>query len=306
MNRRVLILGMGGLFGSAAARSFRAAGWDVDRYRRGTDMAIAARGARWIVNAMNPPNYHDWANQIPQITKQVLAASRDSGASVMVPGNVYVYGREPSPWSASTPHHACTRKGKIRAEMEARYRAHAEEGRSVAILRGGDFINAEAPDTLLNRVMLKDLRKGKITSLGKPDAQRVYADLEDMTRIAVQLAETEDHTPGLLDLGFPGTRFSARELAEEFSSQMGRDISIKKFPWTALLLASPAWELARELREMRYLFDMSHEIDGTDFHARFPEFTPKTLQRVVFEHLYIRGLKVVPDQGNAMSSHTIL
>lgn len=306
MTRRVLILGMGGLFGSAAAKSFRAAGWDVDRYRRGTDMSIAARGARWIVNAMNPPNYHDWAGEIPKITSQVLSAARDSGASVMVPGNVYVYGREPSPWSASTPHHPCTRKGRIRAEMEARYRAHAEDGNSVVILRGGDFISAEAPGTLLNRVMLKDLRKGKITTLGKPDARRTYADLDDMTRIAVRLAETGDEAPGLLDLGFPGTVFSTRELADELARQMGREIAIKRFPWTALLLASPVWELARELREMRYLFDMGHEIDGRDFTARFPDFTPKTLQRTVFEHLYMRGLKVLPDQGKAMSTQTIL
>lgn len=304
MTRRVLILGMGGVFGSAAARAFRAAGWDVDRYRRGTDMGISARGARWIVNAMSPPNYHDWAGEIPKITSQVLAAARDSGASVMVPGNVYVFGREPSPWSAQTPHHPCTRKGRIRAEMEERYHAHAADGHSVVILRSGDFIHAEATNTILNRVMLKDLRKGRITTLGKPEARRTYGDLDDLTRIAVRLAETGDAEPGLLDLGFPGTVFSAQELATELSRQMGREIAIRRFPWTALLLASPVWELARELREMRYLYDMSHSIDGSDFSARFPDMTPKTLERIVFEHLYIRGLKVVPDQGKTMSTQT--
>ncbi|KFE35143.1 epimerase [Thioclava atlantica] len=306
MNRRVLILGMGGLFGSAAARAFRAAGWNVDRYHRGTDMAVAARGARWIVNAMNPPRYHDWDTQIPAITTQVLAAARDSGASVLVPGNVYVYGREPSPWRSDTPHHACTRKGRIRAEMEERYRDFAAEGHSVVILRGGDFIHAEAPETILNQVMLKDLRKGRITAMGKPDARRAYADLSDMSQVAVRLAETCDTAPGLVDLAFPGTTFSARELADELASQLGRKIAIKRFPWTMLSLASPFWELARELREMRYLYDMPHEIDGAEFRARFPDFKIKTLDRIVFEHLYLRGMKVVPNPGGTMSTQTSL
>ncbi|MEY2955492.1 MAG: hypothetical protein RL123_220, partial [Pseudomonadota bacterium] len=49
MTERVLILGASGLFGGHAARAFTAAGWDVVRYRRGTDMAEAARGAALIV-----------------------------------------------------------------------------------------------------------------------------------------------------------------------------------------------------------------------------------------------------------------
>jgi len=306
MNRRVLILGMGGHFGSVAARAFRAAGWNVDRYHRGTDMAVAARGVRWIINAMNPPNYHDWAHQIPQITSQVLSAARDSGAAVMVPANVYVYGREPSPWRADTPHHPCSRKGRIRAEMEERYREHAADGRSVVFLRAGDFVAPDAPDTIFNRVVLKDVRKGRITAMGKPEAQRVYADLADLTQVAVSLADTADSLPGLLDLGYPGTRFSFREMADELAGQLGREITIKRFPWTALLLASPVWELARELREMRYLYDMDHKIDGTDFEALFPDFKPKTLQRLVFEHLYMRGMKVVPDHGAKMSTQTSL
>ncbi|KEP68908.1 epimerase [Thioclava dalianensis] len=308
MSRRVLILGMGGQFGSAAARSFRAAGWNVDRYHRGTDIGIAARGARWIINAMNPPNYHDWDTQIPKITSEVLAAARDSGASLMVPANVYVYGREPSPWGPETPHHACTRKGRIRAEMESRYRNYAAEGNSVVMLRGGDFVNPESPQSLLNQVVLKDLRKGKITAMGKPEARRCYADLGDLTQIAVALADTADSLPGLLDLCYPGTVFSFRELADELGRQLGREISIKRFPWTMMSLASPVWELARELREMRYLYDMDHQIDGTEFADLFPDFEPKTLQRLVFEHLYLRGMKVVPDaQGaSAMSTQTSL
>lgn len=93
----VLVAGASGLFGARAAQAFQAAGWQVRRYQRGTDMNEAAMGADVIVNALNPPMYHDWAGLIPQITAQVLAAARASGATVIVPGNVYPYGDQPGP-----------------------------------------------------------------------------------------------------------------------------------------------------------------------------------------------------------------
>ena len=122
MTGTVLILGPSGKIGSHAARAFDAAGWEVRRYRRGTDMTSAAQGVDVIVNGLNPPNYHDWARQIPAITAQVIAAARASGATVIVPGNVYVYGTAPGPWSETTAYAATTRKGRIRTEMERAYR----------------------------------------------------------------------------------------------------------------------------------------------------------------------------------------
>ena len=105
MPQTVLILGASGLFGSHAAAAFQTAGWTVRRYQRGTDMARAAMEADLIVNALNPPKYHNWAKLIPQITGQVIAAAKASGATILVAGNVYVYGIAPGPWGPGTPHH---------------------------------------------------------------------------------------------------------------------------------------------------------------------------------------------------------
>ena len=65
MSGTVLVLGASGNFGARMAEAFAAAGWKVRRYRRGTDMAAAAKGADLIVNGLNPPMYHNWAQLIP-------------------------------------------------------------------------------------------------------------------------------------------------------------------------------------------------------------------------------------------------
>ena len=41
------------------------------------------------------PSYHDWERTIPEITAQVIAAAKASGATVILPGNIYNFGDQP-------------------------------------------------------------------------------------------------------------------------------------------------------------------------------------------------------------------
>lgn len=279
--KKVLILGAGGAFGARAAEAFAAAGWEVSRFRRGTDMAAAARGADLIVNALNPPDYHDWAGQIPRITEEVMAAARASGARVLIPGNVYVFGVEPAPWSEATPHRPVSRKGRIRAEMEAAWR---RSDLPVTFLRAGDFMDGARKGMLFDRVVLKGLACGRITALGGTDVPRAHAFLPDLARAAVALSERDD-LPRFADICFPGHVFSLDDLAREIGRQTGRVPSLKPFGWWQLRLASPFWELARELLEMRYLYDHPHALDGTTFARLLPDFRVTPFADVVATHL---------------------
>ena len=74
MTQTALILGARGKIGRHFTTAFRAAGWQTRAFVRGTDMTQAARGCDVIVNGLNPPNYHDWARQLPAITAEVINA----------------------------------------------------------------------------------------------------------------------------------------------------------------------------------------------------------------------------------------
>ncbi|MBE9637368.1 epimerase [Salipiger mangrovisoli] len=284
MTRDVLILGGSGHSGTAFARAFAAAGWQVRTYVRGTDPVAAARGVALIVNAMNPPDYHDWQTQIPRITRLAMTAARASGARVLIPGNVYVYGRQPAPWSAATPHLPCSRKGAIRAEMEAAWR---DSGLAVTILRAGDFLDGAQPGLTMGRVVLTGLHKGRITALGAPDVRRAYAFLPDFARAAVALSQRDD-LPRFADIPFPGHSFSLTELSTEITRQTGRPLRISRFPWAALRLLSPVWELAREFSEMRYLFEHPHWLERDSFASHLPKFSPTPLPEIIAGHLPIQ------------------
>lgn len=279
MTKTVLILGPSGKIGTHAARAFEAAGWTIRTFNRKTDdMVQSAMGCDVIVNGLNPPNYHNWEEIIPAITKQVIAAARASGATVIMPGNVYVYGNHPGEWSETTPHRPSSRKGRIRVEMEREY---AQSGVQVINLRAGDFIDPDHNGDLLSVVNFKSLKKGKVTALGPRDAKHAYVWLPDWARAAQMLADRRETLAQFEDVSIPGYGVSIEEITAQTEAILGRKLKITTFPWAIMRLASPVWELARELVEMRYLWTVPHTLSGEKFARLLPEFTPTPLSEAL-------------------------
>jgi nucleoside-diphosphate-sugar epimerase len=272
MTQTALLLGASGKIGRHFGKAFQDAGWQVRRFQRGTDMTAAAMGCDVIVNGMNPPAYHDWQTLLPRITDQVLAAAKASGATIVFPGNVYVFGDQTGPWSETTPQKPVSKKGRIRAEIEARYRAAADEGVQTIILRAGDVMTPEVSDSMVDMVYLRSIGKGIVTALGDPSIPRAHAWLPDMGRAAQRLADKRADLEPFTDVPFPGYTFSINDFADAMSRQTGRRLRVKTFPWLMFTLASPVWELAREMIEMRYLFETPHRLDDCTFNRLLPDF----------------------------------
>lgn len=267
--KNVLILGASGSFGRNCAEAFTSAGWRVRRFRRGEeDMSAAAKGMDVIVNGLNPPNYKGWVTELPKIARQVVAAAKASGATVLQPGNVYNYGAQAGVWDAGTPHKATTKKGRARIEME---RILRDSGVQVIILRGGDFIDS-APSGNFIDFMLAKRGKGRFIYPGRADVPHAWAYLPDMARAAVGLAETRAQIGRFEDVPFEGFTLTGQELRAALAQIAGQDLALKPFPWGMMKLLSPFWGLAREMQEMRYLWDMAHSLDGARLHALLPDY----------------------------------
>lgn len=270
-NRTVLVLGASGMSGGHAAAAFEAAGWEVRRFdRKADDMNEAAVGVDVIFNGLNPPNYEGWATAIPAITRQVIAAAESSGATVIVPGNVYVYHRSGGPWHEDTAHEPETRKGVIRAEMEKSYRSAAERGVQTLLLRAGDFFGDTVSGNWFDLVVLKGLASGNFTYPGRMDAEHSWAYVPDFARAVVALAERRETLGKFEDIPFEGFTLTGDALRGLVERTTG-PLKLKSVPWFAMRLAYPFWRLGRELLEMRYLWDAAHSLDGTKLRMLLPE-----------------------------------
>lgn len=270
MEQTVLILGANGRFGTNAARAFAAAGWQVRRFDRSRDsLETAARGADVIVNAWNPP-YHQWAKLLPGLHREVRKAALANGATVIIPGNVYVFGPDaPLPWGSSTPHLAANPLGRLRIEMEQAYR---RDGVRTIILRSGDFLDTEASGNWFDMIMGKKLAKGVFTYPGRTDIPHAWGYLPDMAQAAVALAERRDGLARFEDVPFPGYTLTGQDLAAAISNIAGRDIRLKKLTWWPMQFARPFLPMLNGLFEMRYLWDLPHHLDRTTFDRLLPDF----------------------------------
>lgn len=280
MSQTVFFLGASGKVARHAAPVFQAAGWHIKFYdRKRGDMTAQAQGADVIVNGLNPPNYHDWSNIVPAITRDVIAAARSSGATVILPGNVYVFGDQPGTWTEDTPHRPNSRKGQIRQAMEESY---ARSGVQTINLRTGDFISADpGGNDVMNLMILRGLARGKVTSPGDPNAMHAFGFLPDWARAARLLAEKRHRLGQFTDLNLGGANFSIEDLRQTLSTTLQRPLTLSRFPWPLLCVASPFLELAREMREMQYLWNVPHALSQDRLLELLPDYQPTDINSIM-------------------------
>ena len=270
MTGRVLVLGASGKFGCHAAEAFWDRGWLVSQYDRRTgDLRSAAAKADVIVNGWNPP-YNAWKTDVPAFTDDVIAAAKTSGATVIIPGNIYGYGAgAPEILASDTPKVARNPLGRIRNDMERAYRV---AGVKTIVLRAGNFIDTEPSGSWFDKVIVAGLAKGQIVAPGPFDCPQAWAYLPDLATVAVDLAERRHRLAAFQEVLFPGYTLTFDEMRRLLQSVTRRELRLKPMNWLPIHLARPFWPLANGLLEMRYLWSMTHRIDDADMRALLPEF----------------------------------
>jgi nucleoside-diphosphate-sugar epimerase len=300
MENTVLILGPTGRMGRNAALAFEEAGWEVRRFNRAKDnLWDEAWGATVIVNAWNPP-YPQWATEVPEHTKQITEVAKASGATVIIPGNVYNYGAQaPERFGADTPHLAINPLGRIRIDMENAYRA---SGVQTLVVRAGDYLDTEASGNWFDMIIAKPLSKGRISYPAPVDIPHAFTFLPDVAATMVALAEKR-RTLGLFeDVAVPSYSLTGEEMAKAISHVTGREIIAKPMAWWPIRMASIVWPLGRSLIEMNYLWRKPHFIDASRHAALCPELIQTPLDEVLLQAL---NLDVDPDQSVRTGGHPI-
>ncbi|GAA6197574.1 NAD(P)H-binding protein [Pseudophaeobacter arcticus] len=305
MTQTALILGASGRFGRAAAAAFERAGWQVKRFQRGAEtLSQVAVGVDVIVNSWNPA-YPDWAKQVPSLHRQVIRAAEMSGATVILPGNVYVFGPQtPFPWSEQSPHAAQNPLGRIRVEMEAAYRASKAR---VIVLRSGDYLDTAASGNWFDAMITAKLGKGKFIYPGRADIPHAWGYLPDKARAAVGLAEKRADLPRFVDVPFAGYTLTGHELLAAINAHLHQPAKLSQMSWLPLQLARPFWPLGRCLLEMRYLWDTPHSLSGDLLQQLLPDFQvtpvaealPHCLPKALLAPQTGRGLKAEGSGGLA-------
>ena len=272
-----LVLGATGGIGGEMARGLRRRGWHVRAlHRRAAEMAgrdglewlqgdamhaddvvRAADGAALIVHAVNPPGYTRWNELVMPMLESSIAAARASGARIVLPGTVYNFAPDvPQPVGEDAPQRPVTRKGRIRADMEARLREVAAQGVRTLIVRAGDFFGPQAGNTWFGQGVVQAGKPVKrVMAASAPGVGHQWAYLPDVAETMLRLLE-QDARLGDFEVFHMDGHWDpdGRAMAAAIQRAVGRPVPVRAFPWWLLALASPFVTLFREMQEMRYLW----------------------------------------------------
>lgn len=281
-SKTALVLGATGGIGGEVATQLRQAGWQVRALVRNVqrvsgrgdglqwiegdamnaaDVARAAQGVSVIVHAVNPPGYQRWAELVLPMLDNTIAAARENGARIVLPGTVYNFGPDALPLlSEQSSQSPVTRKGAIRVEMERRLRAAADEGVRSLVVRAGDFFGPKAGNSWFAQGVVKPGKPVRsVTQPGRAGVGHQWAYLPDVARTMVLLLQREEklqafervHMVGHWDEDGSQMTESVRRVV---TADGGKAPTVSRFPWWLVVLASPSVPVFREMKEMRYLW----------------------------------------------------
>lgn len=291
MTSQALILGLTGNAGQAIASALHQRGWALRALHRQPDVAArsmqtppdlrwlqgdamnasdvrtAARGCNLLVHAVNPAGYRHWRELAIPMLANSIAAARDAGARLLLPGNLYNYGPEAWPeLTEQSPQHPISRKGQVRQEMEQMLAtAAARHGVRSLVVRAGDFFGGRGNDGWMERVLVKPGRPVRsVTYPGDPETGHSWAYLPDLGETVARLVEREASLATFDTVHFTGHYLPRGiEMAETIAHVAGRNkVRIRRLPWPLLRAMGVFDPTCRELMEMRYLWFEDIRLDN--------------------------------------------
>ena len=280
---RIAILGANGRLSHAVAQAFLTQGHAVIAVTRSgrcdglagnvefraadamseSELIAATAGADQIFNGLNPP-YDQWAGKVMPMARNVMAAAKAHGVPHLFIGNVYNYGHAIAEQTGPEAlQRAETRKGKIRIEMERLFEDEARRnGVQTIILCAGDFYGTSGKGSWFDLFMIKDIDKGSFVWPGRADIAHAFAYLPDLADAFVALAGKIGTLPLFDRYTFAGHTLSGLQFKRHVDAATGRSSKLAAAPWWMFRLISPFYAIAREVLEMRYLWNTPHSLSG--------------------------------------------
>ncbi len=312
MTRNAVVMGARGRLGWAVTQALARQGWRVvAQVRPGAPVPAAPEGVTWrpagvdetdalaqmpggvhcVVHALNPAYTRQaWRTEAQGLLDASLALARRSGATLLFPGNVYNFGADmPAVLTEDTPQRPTTALGRARVSLEQRLQVEASQGVRSVVLRAGNFFGG-GTGTWLDRVMAKDLHRGRFTYPGPLDVPVAWAYLPDLATAVADLASLCVASAPPQPVGshevlhfrghdlrgqnwlcaLQGIANSSMPSGDKSHLYVKRDseLAVRGMPWSVMRLLGWVQPELQAVCDMRYLWQRPHTLSNERLRQR--------------------------------------
>ncbi len=289
-NRKAIVLGITGGFGSHMARALVKEGFEVVGICRNPQNAAADLAGKvslvkgdvtsvpvlsQYVNAGDVlvyginPKYHEWSDKALRFLEPSVQVCEQKRATLVFPGNVYAYDpKDKLRFNEKDDMNPPTDKGEIRLAMEKRLKRASEQGANVLIMRAGDFIGADAPSTWMSMLIKKRKSGFVLDAPTEIKTLHCWAYLPDLANAAAALLSQAEELEAYNVYNFAGYEMNFEQLAESIEKESSQTVRVKAFPWWALKIASLFSPMIKEVLKMRYLWRQPLLLDDAKLKAQ--------------------------------------
>jgi nucleoside-diphosphate-sugar epimerase len=292
MTRTVLVTGAHGSLGANVVREAVARGLavralvrDPARARPREGLSIvqgdaldaeavtrAAAGCDALFHLVNVSLEKGWIETTARLLEAAIAAARSTGARLVFPGNVWIFGRgKPGELvDEQRPASPCSAKGRARAAMEERLRS---SGARFAVVRLPEFYGPHV-QTLTGPPLRNLVRGGTAWWFGPADVAIELVFMPDAARALCDVGLAPDVDGEVFHL--PGVEpTTPRAFFEEARRQAGRG-RMRALPAALVRAAGVVHPMARALADILHLWEDPVLLDGAKIRKRLPglRFTP--------------------------------
>lgn len=141
------------------------------------------------------PLYELWAEEWPAIGAATIEAAHNSGAKLIMMGNLYAHGIPTEPMTAQTPFAPADTKGQVRADLsEAIFAAHRRGDIKAAEIRASDYFGPAATvNAHLGNGFFEPLLAGKTARVvGNPALKHSWAYIPDIAKTMIAVANRDE------------------------------------------------------------------------------------------------------------------
>lgn len=249
-----------------------------------TLLAGLAAGASAIFNCANPA-YHRWPTDWPPMASSLLSTAHQSGATLVILSNLYVYGRVSGPMTPDTPLHGDYDKAQVRRRMWTdALDAHRAGRINVVEVRASDFIGPDAQGVFGLRVVPRLLVGKTCRVIGGLDQPHSWTYVDDVARTLITCAQLPTSWGRVWHAPTNPPR-SQREVLDDLADVANvNHVRATVIPLSALRFLGLFSPTIRELPKTHYQFADPFVIDDTLTRAELglePTAWPEVLRSTV-------------------------